>query len=217
MEHASIAAFARFTLELLAFGAPALLVDQTQAAMADETRHAKTCFALASAYADRAIGPGRLEMTGVSISADLASCAVLAFIEGCIGETIAAAEANEAAACAADPTIASVLAGIAEDEARHSALAWRFVAWALASSAPGARARMLAALSVAAERELESPSPAVPPSVDLPPSLGFLAAARRAQLRREVGLQVIRPCLAALAGASEPAYQTAVGSASIGT
>ena len=71
MEHASIAAFARFSLELLAFGAPPDLVEQAQAAMADETRHAKLCFALAGAYAERPIGPGALDMTGVSVAADL--------------------------------------------------------------------------------------------------------------------------------------------------
>jgi hypothetical protein len=211
MEHASIAAFARFTLELLAFGAPPALVEQAQAAMADETRHAKICFALASAYAGRAIGPGPLEMTGVNLATDLASSALTAFIEGCIGETVAAAEANEAAAHATDPTIAAVLAGIADDEARHAALAWRFIAWALASFAPGAKARMLEVLSSAAERALESPSPGAH-AVELP-TLGFLTAARRAELRSEVLLQVVRPCLATL---GESADQTAVGSASIG-
>jgi hypothetical protein len=211
MEHASIAAFARFTLELLAFGAPPALVEQAQAAMADETRHAKICFALASAYAGRAIGPGPLEMTGVNLATDLASSALTAFIEGCIGETVAAAEANEAAAHATDPTIAAVLAGIAEDEARHAALAWRFIAWALASFAPGAKARMLEVLSSAAERALESPSPGAH-AVELP-TLGFLTVPRRAQLRTEVLLQVVGPCLATL---GESADQTAVGSASIG-
>jgi hypothetical protein len=214
MEHASIAAFARFTLELLAFGAPRALVEQAQAAMADETRHAKICFGLASAYAGRAIGPGPLEMTGVNLSTDLAASALTAFIEGGIGETVAAAEAGEAAASATDPTIARLLAGIAEDEARHAALAWRFIAWALASSSSAARERILAELSLAADRALESTTTGA--LVELP-ALGFLTADRRAQLRGEVLLQVVKPCLATLGAPSEPADQTAVGSAAIGT
>src|SRR5262249_8003152 len=50
MEHASIAAFARFTLQLLAVGAPPDLVMAAQRAMADETNHAQLAFALAAAY-----------------------------------------------------------------------------------------------------------------------------------------------------------------------
>jgi hypothetical protein len=51
VEHASVAAFARTTLELMALGAPAELVAGAQAAAADEVRHARVSFALASAYA----------------------------------------------------------------------------------------------------------------------------------------------------------------------
>ena len=47
MEHASIAAFARFTLQLMSLGAPAALVERATAAMADEIKHAKACFAVA--------------------------------------------------------------------------------------------------------------------------------------------------------------------------
>lgn len=51
MEHASIAAFSRFVLELLSLGAPADLVRDAGRAMSDEIAHAEACFALASAYA----------------------------------------------------------------------------------------------------------------------------------------------------------------------
>jgi hypothetical protein len=56
-------------------------------------------------------------------------------LEGCIGESGAALEAAWAAEAAADPVVKSALAGIAEDEARHAALAFRFVAWAAARDA----------------------------------------------------------------------------------
>jgi hypothetical protein len=166
MEHASIAAFARFTLELLALGAPSDLVEQSQAAMADETRHAKLCFALASAHAGRDIGPGALDVSGVALAFDLETSVLTAFVEGCVGETVAAAEAREAAHFATDPAVATLLAAIAEDEARHAALAWRFVAWALRSSEPGARTRILAELARASEVTLPSaPASALPDSL----------------------------------------------------
>jgi hypothetical protein len=60
MEHASVAAFARFVLQLLSIGAPASLVASATAALGDETEHARLCFGIASAYAGRSIGPGAL-------------------------------------------------------------------------------------------------------------------------------------------------------------
>ena len=48
MEHASIASFARFSLQLLALGAPARLVRDAQAAALDEVRHAEHAFSIAS-------------------------------------------------------------------------------------------------------------------------------------------------------------------------
>ncbi|MEO6598422.1 MAG: hypothetical protein ABIQ16_01020, partial [Polyangiaceae bacterium] len=46
MEHASIAAFARFSLQLLSLGAPAELVEACNRALVDETAHTRLCFAL---------------------------------------------------------------------------------------------------------------------------------------------------------------------------
>src|SRR5262249_38820263 len=90
MEHASIAAFARFTMHLLAVGAPASLVERSNAALADETLHAKLAFAIASAYAGRAIGPGPLDIVGALSQSSFRDILVTTIREGCIGETIAA-------------------------------------------------------------------------------------------------------------------------------
>jgi hypothetical protein len=60
MEHASIASFARFGLQLLALGAPARLVRDAQRAGLDEIRHAEQAFSIASRLAGRVIGPGAL-------------------------------------------------------------------------------------------------------------------------------------------------------------
>jgi hypothetical protein len=64
LEHASIAAFARLTLELLHLGAPAELVQASQAASLDEIRHAKLCFGLGSRFAGKLVGPGPLDVSG---------------------------------------------------------------------------------------------------------------------------------------------------------
>lgn len=131
MEHASIAAFARFCLQLLELGAPQGLLAAAQRAMADETEHTRLAFSIASHYGGAALGPGSLPMQGALRETRLEDVLQLVVREGCIGETIAALEAAEAAAHAQDAVVRSVLGRIARDEQAHAVLAWRFVAWAV--------------------------------------------------------------------------------------
>jgi hypothetical protein len=131
MEHASIAAFARFGLQLLALGAPLELVHGSNQAQADETEHAAIAFALASRYGGTAVGPGPLELSGALRAMGLRSVLADVIVEGCIGETLASLEAAHAANCAADPAVRELLGRIAKDEERHARLAWRFVTWVL--------------------------------------------------------------------------------------
>jgi hypothetical protein len=131
MEHASIAAFARFCLQLLELGAPHALLVSAQTSMADETEHARLAFALASHYAGAPLGPGALPMDGALRESRLEDVLRLVVREGCIGETVAALEAAEALAHTEDPVVGRVLERIARDERAHAELAWRFVAWAL--------------------------------------------------------------------------------------
>jgi hypothetical protein len=133
MEHASIAAFARFTLHLLALGAPSELVVGSNRAMLDETEHARFAFALASAFLGREVGPGILPIEGALDSADLGAFLATLLREGCIGETRAAVEAREMLDATRDPAVREVLETIATDETRHAALAWRTLEWLLAS------------------------------------------------------------------------------------
>jgi hypothetical protein len=131
MEHASVAAFARFTLQLMSLGAPASLVERATAAMADETKHAKACFAVASQYAAAPLGPGRLAVEGSLDESTLEAIVLNTVREGCLGETLAAIEAREAAEHASDPALRELLLTISEDETRHAELAYRFVKWAI--------------------------------------------------------------------------------------
>jgi len=132
LEHASIASFGRFALELMAVGAPADLIERAHQAALDEARHTRLCLTLASAYAGHEIAPGAFPFRGkVEVEDELAGIAARVAFEGCIGETLAAVEAAERASAASDPDVRDALTAIAADEANHAELAWRTVAWAL--------------------------------------------------------------------------------------
>jgi hypothetical protein len=200
MEHASVAAFARFTLELLAVGAPADLIRDSNSAASDETRHAELCFALASEYLGEPVGPGSLRIDGALDGITLEKLVVTTIAEGCVGETIAAIEAAEQLAHASDPAVKGVLSRISEDETRHAELAWRFVAWALEQQP---------SLREVAEREFERHlSTPVSFSDDSELDLGrfgVLSGSTRAELRRRVLDRVVRPSAALLLARVHPA------------
>jgi hypothetical protein len=199
MEHASVAAFARFVLELLSLGAPPDLVSAATSALADETRHARSCYALASSYAQQPLGPGQLDVSGALAELGLESIMTRAVLEGCVGETLAAIEASEAASLATDGTIRQVLSGIAEDEGRHAELSWRFLRWALRKSDGSLgeavrRAFAQARLDLIRRRETSSPSA-------LDAELlrhGVLSGYRSAGLALEAFDAVVVPCAVAL-------------------
>jgi hypothetical protein len=202
MEHASVAAFARFTLQLLSLGAPAVLVEQSQQAMADELLHARLCFSLASAYADEPLGPGPLPTEHALDLSSLEDIAALTLHEGCIGETIAALEASEARAAARDPAVREVLTRVEADERRHAELAWRFVSWALNTGGPGVQRRIQGEL--ASLREATAARSSGDASVD-GAAHGLLSAAQRAELRAAALRDVVLPCARALLGVGHDA------------
>lgn len=205
MEHASIAAFARFTLELLSLGAPADLLRATQQALADETTHAELCFGLVSAYADSAIGPDTLPLDGALESGrDWLAIVRCAFLEACIGETIAVAEAGAALEASRDPAVRATLVRIAADEARHAELGWRFVSWMLERAGADRRAEALTALRALLEHELSMAPYETPSGVDEEDwdrdllAHGVLPRAARAAARRAALTEVVVPCASAL-------------------
>jgi len=188
MEHASIAAFARFALQLLELGAPAALVELAQQAMGDEARHARVCFALASRYGAAPVGPGALTTSDAVTADDLATVVRLTVREGCIGETEAAIEAAESAQQVTDPVVREALLAIAADELRHAELAWRFIDWALDQDAT---------LSQVLLDELRAePRPTTAKSDTSDDALrryGVLGEPARHAIRRRAREQVIRP------------------------
>ncbi len=171
IEHASVAAFSRFALELLAVGAPADLVAGAHAAALDEVRHARIAFALAEAYADAPVAPGRFPFGGsVPLVTDLAALAAATAREGCVGETVVALLAAEALAVTEDPAVRDVLAVVASDEARHAELAWRAVRWMVQVGGERVREAVAAVFEDVAERGV------TPPEVTLGVGDGALAA-----------------------------------------
>lgn len=203
MEHASVASFARFVLELLALGAPPELVMGAQQALADEVDHARRAYALASAYAGEALGPGPLAIDGALAAAgDRAALARAVVREACLGETLAAIEAAAAAEAAGDPAVRRALAVIAGDEARHAGLGWQALAWLLEgldAATRGAIEEEVALAIAALERGGAALAPASARARRLADH-GLLAAdAREAALQRGIR-EVLRPAGAALAG-----------------
>ncbi len=202
MEHASVAAFARFTLQLLALGAPAELVVASTRAMADETRHARIAFSFASAYGGTPIGPGTLSPRDAMDESGFEDVVRLVIREGCVGETVAAVEAGEASQAAQDPAVSSALATIAEDESRHAELAWRFVRWALDTQGEPVRAVIEQELAHALLPAATAAEPELASEADLL-AHGIVHGELRAFVRATTLKRVVVPALSALV-AQEP-------------
>jgi hypothetical protein len=131
-EHSSVAGFHRLCLELIAHGAPLELLERSSQAAADELAHARICYALASHYAGRSLGPGPMPLGSTApIAPTLVELAVATAREGCLAETSAAWLASETAAAASDPAIRAALEQIAREEEDHAELAWMTLRWAI--------------------------------------------------------------------------------------
>ena len=201
MEHASVASFARFTLELLGLGAPADLVVGAQDAARDEVEHARACFAIAARYAGRDLGPGKLDVHGAVPATTLAGAVRAAVVEGCIGETLSALLAEARLARAEDADVRAALRRIANEEARHAELAWSFVGWAVASGGGELRAVAKEAFATALAQVPNAWDATLRDvAAETLRAHGLLdAVAAREVAERALG-DVVGPCAAALVG-----------------
>jgi hypothetical protein len=199
-EHASVASFARFTMQLMAVGAPADLIAESTRAQADEIRHARVCLGIASTLADETIGLGALNIDASLDSAgSVASILVDTIKEACVNETISAAICQASGEAATDAFIADALLSIAEDEQRHSTLAWRTVRWLLAEHpelADLARATFDEAMAQPWGSSTEATG-------DLTP-WGVLSRAQEQAVANRVMRRVVKPCADALLGDAQP-------------
>lgn len=160
-EHASIPAFSRLSLSLVALGAPAHLVEAVHRAALEEIDHARLAFSLASAYAGESVGPGPLPelFSAPAVSApSLAELAAESLIDGCLLEGVAADVARRALFRTRDRRVRAALTVIARDEASHTALAWAIVEWCCERGGAPVRRSLTSALASA-------PTTIMPPAI----------------------------------------------------
>ena len=211
-EHASIAAFARFTMLLVGVGAPPDLVHGSQRASLDEIAHARACFGLAERYAGHARGPAAVSLEGVlARPVTLEEVAALTVHEGCVGETLGVLLASEQLAGATDPAVRKMLQKVVRDEMRHAELAWRFVKWAISRGGDSVRLAVSRALAEATAETLALRY-TDEPGVDAIAwrSHGRLTAERASEVASRALDEIVAPCARALLGSPAPADRTAV-------
>lgn len=138
LEAASVDAFRALRRDLAALGAPRRLLRAASRAARDERRHARRVGALSRRRGARPPAPVVRPGAPPALEALAAHNAV----EGCVRETFGALIARWQAESAGDREVAGAMARIAEDEARHAALAWEIDAWARRRLDPAARARV---------------------------------------------------------------------------
>ncbi len=136
-EHASVAAFARLTMDLIALGAPPDLIHSANLDARDEIRHAELCFSLAKAIDGQDGGPGPFPeaQTARTLPSNrtlaLAALAVDSLIDGALHEGLSARIIAQLARRCEDPAIRALLLELAADEGRHAAHGWDVVKWCL--------------------------------------------------------------------------------------
>jgi hypothetical protein len=128
-EHASVASFAQFSLQLLALGAPADLIARSHRAALDEILHARLAFTMAFAFGHDGIAPGPLPMPASAHEITAVDVLRSTVRDGCVAETRAALQARRDLADAKSTLERDTLARIADDEERHAELAFATVAW----------------------------------------------------------------------------------------
>ena len=131
-EHASVAAFARLSLQLMSLGAPNALLRDVHRAAFEEVQHAEQCWEFARHFGGAEVTAGPFPFhTSPSAQVSLAELAAAAVREGCLAETLGAHVLSVAAEHAPEPAVRAALLRMAEEEARHAVLSFRIVAWAL--------------------------------------------------------------------------------------
>jgi hypothetical protein len=136
-EHASVAAFARLTLDLMALGAPPEIIASAQRDALDEIRHTRLCFSIARGLDGRAESPApfpqaqRVATLPRPRTLALAKLAVDSLVDGALHEGVSARVVAKLARRCEVSSIRAALREIAADEGRHAAHGWAVVEWCL--------------------------------------------------------------------------------------
>lgn len=152
-EHASVAAFSRLALDLLAIGAPPNLVIRAHSAAMDEVDHARKAYAIASRFAGRTLEPTTYPKAAALEPRELDALTVAreSLLEGVVGESACAALLARGASEVSSDVLRRHLARLAADEAGHAELARDIVRHCVAR-AGSAKLSLLADLRVALDR-----------------------------------------------------------------
>lgn len=173
-EQASVPAFARLSLDLVALGAPSDLVERCHLAALDEIDHARRCYAVASAFSGVSFTAGPLPALLTEPAApeklkekieridSLARLAAASLQDGALAEGTATRIAEVAAQAAVLPALRETLSCIARDEREHAELAWDILHWCLATGGNEVRRAVEQTLRVIATGS-SSALPLLPP------------------------------------------------------
>jgi hypothetical protein len=192
LEHASVASFARFTLELLALAAPPDLLLAAQRAALDEVEHARLAWAPRQPLRRAArSAPARSRTADLDPTRPPAAFVAALVEEGCVGETLGAAEAS----CSPSTPTRRLAAASSRSPPTRPATP-RSPGAPSAGCSAARRARPPLAGLAAAERALaRQPRPTNAPSI---PAWGLVDATALAAGQRRTFTEVVRPLLHAV-------------------
>ena len=192
-EHASVASFCKFVIQMMSVGAPPTLLSRAIQAMDDEVNHAKICFAVAKRLNNVAASPGEFPTQGI-LDDNFNAKSILedTIIEACINETLAHHYDEYAAANTEDEGIRKALMTIVTEERRHGELAWDFVTWLLKKNP-----ELIGVAKACFEKSenIDMQTEVLPEDAE---KYGFVATAAKLEIRRRVFSTTIRPKMTAL-------------------
>lgn len=192
---ASVAAHARFALQLMSLGAPAPLLAACARVMQDEVAHAQACFSLARRFAGQDVAPEPLAPER-PLDEDRTAVVLEIISRGCIRGAVAALSAREALEHCQDPATREVLMLRQATKAQEAQLAWRFVAWSLRHAGADLQDRARVAFLTALSGQSQ-PSPLGEHERALL-RYGVLGDAQRASLEQRVLRSAVVPCMETL-------------------
>jgi len=137
-EHASIASFSRFSLDLISLAAPSFLIELVHQASLDEIRHSKIAFDLAnmflSAMGDehehhgKCVNPAMIATHHINVDANCHRILTDLINGGCFNELVSALQSLTDAK---NLKSKQLLYSVAMDEVKHCSLAWIAMTWIL--------------------------------------------------------------------------------------
>ena len=133
-EHASIASFSRFSLDLISLGAPSFLIELVHKGTLDEIRHSKIAFDVANIFLsaigdednNKCINPSKIQSHNIQIDGNCQRILNDLINGGCFNELISALQS---VTDAINLKSNKLLHSIALDETKHCSLAWIAMIW----------------------------------------------------------------------------------------